>query len=104
LNPKNLTQTRVETRTVSRVRRPATLTREEELVLRMRKGWSEGDDHVLEFRGASNVELSARLGLMELHLLADVFDLGPFASGPEVDRDAEDLVVDRLLKVSGEGQ
>ncbi|MCB9520481.1 MAG: hypothetical protein H6699_06360 [Myxococcales bacterium] len=93
------TTTLVETRTATRVRTATTLTREEELVIRMTRGLSEGAEHVLEYRGAGSEELAARLGLIEAALLADVYDIGPFAETAQVDQGVKDLVLSKLSKL-----
>lgn len=93
------TTTTTTTRTLtSRVTRQ--LTREEELVVRMTRGLSEGADHALEFRGASNPELAAQLALVEATLLAEMFDAGPLAARAPVDTELKGRILDKLSKLS----
>ena len=100
LDIKNKTKTSVATRTLTR-RETTVLTREEELVVRMRKGLSEEGDFALEFRGAGNEEVSARLGLIEATLLAEMFDAGPLAAPrTTVDTEMKDRILDQLSKLS----
>jgi hypothetical protein len=100
LDNKNKTKTNVTTRTLTH-RETTVLTREEELVVRMRKGLSEEGDFLLEFRGAGNEEVTARLGLIEANLLADMFDAGPLAAPrATVDTAMKDRIIDQLSKLS----
>ena len=61
------------------------LSRDEELVVRMMRGLSEGPDTVLEFRGQQNPELAGKLALMEAQLLEDIYNVGPLAQASSVD-------------------
>lgn len=49
------------------------------MVVRMRHGLSEGDDHQLEFHGQHVAEPKARLAMMEAELLAMMHQRGPLA-------------------------
>ncbi len=100
MDSKNKTQTTVTTRTLTR-RATTVLTREEELVVRMRKGLSESGDFQLEFRGQGNPELEAHLGLLEATLLAEMFDSGPLAAPQTaVDTAMKGRILDQLSKLS----
>lgn len=99
LDAKKNTKTIVQTRTLTeRVTR--TLTREEELVVRMTRGLSEGSDYALEFRGAGT-ETGAQLALIEASLLAEMYDVGPLAvTGPAVNASVKGRILDKLSKLS----
>ncbi len=56
--------------------REARLSREEELVLRMRHGIAEPLNATLEFRGQNDEELSAKLALMEIAALDELGAMG----------------------------
>ena len=100
LDTKNKTKTSVAIRTLTR-RETTVLTREEELVVRMRNGLGEAGDFPLEFRGTGNEELSARLGLIEATLLAEMHDAGPLAAPrTAVDTDMRDRIMQRLSKLT----
>lgn len=89
------TQTTVRTGTLTERRTgERTLTRDEELVVRMTRGLSEGADHRLEFRGGTHADVRARLALMEAHLLSEMHaDTG---SDIDVDEGLKSRIVDRL--------
>ncbi len=68
---KTTTRTATTTRRdVHKALRKAELTREEELVLRLRHGLSEPGATHLEFRGTTHPELAAKLALIEADALA----------------------------------
>lgn len=64
------TQTRTSRRELQRALRRADLTREEELVLRMRHGIPASESTPLEYRGQSHPELAAKLALIEADAVA----------------------------------
>ena len=100
LDTKNKTKTSVAIRTLTR-RETTVLTREEELVVRMRHGLGEDGDFPLEFRGAGNAEVAARLGLIEATLLAEMFETGPLASPrTTVNTEMKDRIIERLSKLT----
>ncbi len=78
------------------------LTHEEEMVVRMRHGLSEGPDARLPGR-ALTAETRARLALMEASLLAEMHDTGPLAASEEaqvqVDGDLKARILDKLSKL-----
>lgn len=89
------TQTTVRTGTLTERRDGhRSLTREEELVVRMTRGLSEGTEHRLEFRGDANADVRARLALMEAHLLSELH--GDASSDIDVDEGLKSRIVDRL--------
>ena len=59
------TQTVTSSRELVQALENANLTREEELVLRMRFGIAESGNTELQFRGTESPELAARLALIE---------------------------------------
>jgi len=78
--------------------RGAGLSREEELVLRMRHGLSAPRGAQLEFRGQGDPELATKLAMIEADALARV---RPEAT-PEPDLEGEALkraIIDRLRKL-----
>lgn len=79
------------------------LTREEELVVRMRQGLSEAPSAALPRRGTAVAETRARLALMEAALLADMHEAGPLADSPApqvvVDSDVKARILDKLSKL-----
>ncbi len=79
------------------------LTREEELVVRMRQGLGESPVSSLPRRGADFAETRARLALMEAALLAEMHDAGPLADSPApqvvVDSDVKSRILDKLSKL-----
>lgn len=78
------------------------LTHEEEMVVRMRHGLSEGPDAPLPGR-VLTAETRARLALMEASLLAEMHETGPLANTPEpqvqVDGDLKARILDKLSKL-----
>ncbi len=101
MDTKRATKGTVKTGTLTSVDvRERTLTREEELVVRMLRGLGEGPDYPLEFRGRLNPELNARLALIEAVLLAEEHGIGPLAVEAEaVDRAVKDRILDKLGKL-----
>lgn len=94
----------VETRTADRKR---TLSREEELVVRMTRGLSEGPGHPLEFRGQKDRELRARLALIEAMAYAEISSAGSVTDdvesedpGVEVDEEMRTKIIARLRSLS----
>lgn len=79
--------------------REARLTREEELVLRLRHGIPEPRSAALEFRGQSHPELAAKLALMELSALDELHAMGvkPRESAREAAVKAS--IIDRLKRI-----
>lgn len=71
------------------------LTWKEEMVVRMRHGLSEGDEHELEFQGQHVPEPKARLAMMEAELLAVMHQRGPLAQADEA---ASETTVDEALR------
>jgi hypothetical protein len=96
---KSTSKVAVETRTVTR---KSTLTREEELVVRMSRGLSEGPAHALEFRGQQDRELRARLALIEAMAFAEVNQAGTVTDDPgvEVDEEMRTKILARLRSLS----
>lgn len=93
------TTTTTRTRTLTdRVTR--TLTRDEELVVRMTRGLGEGAGFALEFRGDAHAETAAQLALIEANLLAEMFDEGPVAERTSVDTELKGRILDKLSKLS----
>jgi DNA-directed RNA polymerase sigma subunit (sigma70/sigma32) len=90
------TQARTTTRReVLKAIRKADLTREEELVLRMRYGIAEPRSAHLEFRGSDDQEVAAKLAFIEADALAH---MRPHPAEP----DAEELkrsLIDRLREI-----
>lgn len=100
MDAKKNTTTTTTTRTLTeRVTRQ--LTRDEELVMRMRHGLSEGPDHVLEFRGASHPETAAQLALIEACLLEEMYGAGPLATSASVDTELKGRILDKLGSLKG---
>ena len=89
---KHYRKTNVQTRTAPRTeRRQRELTWNEEMVVRMRQGLSEGDDHVLEMRGTAFEQARARLFAIEADALVAI--MGPEALVDAVGLDAaEDMI------------
>jgi len=79
------------------------LTPEEEMVVRMRQGLSEGHDHMLPQRGQTNAETRAKLALIEATLLEDLYGRGPLAeaAGVDVDQDLKARILAKLSKLDG---
>lgn len=63
---------RVQDKDLGAAFRQANLSREEELVLRMRHGISEPRTARLEYRGQQNQEIAAKLALMEAATLDEL--------------------------------
>lgn len=79
--------------------REAQLSREEELVLRMRHGIAEPRTATLEFRGQGQPEIAAKLAMMELAALEEL-QLGR-ATPAESPREAavKQAIIERLKKL-----
>ena len=95
--------TQTTTRQAFRTRDESTkLSWKEEMVVRMRHGLSEGDDHPLEFHGQHVEEPKARLAMMEAELLAAMHQRGPLAeeqseeAGTDVDESLRSKIMQRL--------
>ena len=73
------------------------LTREEELVIRMRQGVSVSPTEMLEFRGQDNVELSAELAAIESDALQHMTPRLVAESGEG--SELKDAIVDRLKQL-----
>ncbi len=68
-----LTRAKTATRRdVNKAMRKAELTREEELVLRMRHGIDESGHTRLEFRGQDHPEIAAKLAMIEADALTHI--------------------------------
>lgn len=96
------TRTAVETKTLIERRAGAgPLTRDEELVVRMRRGLGEPGDFALEQRGVEHDETRARLAMMEAALLAEMHGTGPLteAGDVEVDESVKNRILARLQEV-----
>lgn len=91
---KNTVVTTVEAGTTTGIK--TALSRDEELVVRMMRGLSEGPDTVLEFRGQQNPELAGKLALMEAQLLEDIYNVGPLAQASSVDSSVKTRIFDHL--------
>ena len=92
--------TKVGTQTITRVRtqigdafEQAGLTREEELVLRLRHGVSAPAATVLSFRGEGQPELQAQLAFIEASALDQLRSQDADAA------DGEDAIIDRLRSI-----
>ena len=88
-----------EQRELSAVMHKARLSRQEELVLRMRNGLSEPRTATLEFRGQDNPELATKLAMMEL---ATLRELRARAAGPQETPHEAALtrsIIERLKKI-----
>ena len=96
------TDTITETQTETQA---APATREQELIGRMLKGDSVGNDHVLEFRGRSNPDMHAMLRHMEARALAHMMAIQAPAADPEppvrINQQASDLIVNKLSRLKG---
>jgi len=102
LATRKTTRTAVQTKTLTERRAGAEpLTRDEELVVRMRRGLGEPGDFALEQRGTGHEETRARLAMMEAALLAEMHNTGPLAeSGDvEVDESVKSRILARLQEV-----
>ncbi len=103
-NPVNAIQTKVrvaDRRTVDVALGRARLSRDEELVLRMRHGFAAAPETTLEYRGAS-VELRARLALMEaaaLDHLAETAEAAREAALVDARETRLGTLVDRLRRI-----
>lgn len=92
--------TKVGTQTITRVRtqigeafEQAGLTREEELVLRLRHGISAPVATTLSFRGEGQPELQAKLAFIEASAI-DALRAGEVDAGAD-----EDAIIDRLKSI-----
>lgn|GEM_PF-1302938 len=101
----NTTTTRVrvaDRRTVEIAIERADLSREEELVLRLRHGLSLSHETSLSFRGGASEDLSARLALMEVSAIehmADAEQSRREAAEAEASDKATQSVIDRLRQL-----
>lgn len=77
--------------------RQAQLTREEELVLRMRHGVAEAREAALEFRGQHIPEIAAKLAMMEAAALDELRDREPAEDPRESATKAR--IIDRLKRL-----
>jgi len=96
------TSTRVrvkEQRELGTAFREARLTREEEIVLRMRHGIPEPREATLEFRGQGHPEIAAKLAMMELAALEELHERGtaPVESPREVQ--VRQAIIERLKRI-----
>lgn len=76
--------------------RKADLTREEELVLRMRYGIAEPRSAHLEFRGSDDQEVAAKLALIEADALAH---MRPHAAAEPEGEELKRSLIDQLRKL-----
>lgn len=84
-------------RDVKKAMRKAELTREEELVLRMRHGIDEPGHTRLEFRGQDHPEIAAKLAMIEADALAH---MRPREASPEEASAAlKHSIIDELRKL-----
>jgi len=79
--------------------REARLSREEELVLRMRHGISEPRTATLEFRGQTHPELAAKLALMEISALDELHAMGVTPRESPRDAAVKASIIDRLRRI-----
>lgn len=88
-----------ERRELATAFREAQLSREEELVLRMRHGIAEPRTATLEFRGQGQPEIAAKLAMMELAALEEL-QLGS-ATPAESPREVavKQAIIERLKKL-----
>ncbi|MFT4703658.1 MAG: hypothetical protein ACI81R_001350 [Bradymonadia bacterium] len=94
-----VTTVEVETRVARRAGTTTELSREEELVVRMSRGLSEGPDFALTFRGQDHEETSARLALMEADLLDAMGHSGPLDTAAAVDGALKSRIMERLASL-----
>ena len=73
----------------------ATLSSEEEKVIRMLQGFSEPDDKVLEYAVGASEDARYRMALMEVHNIADLNGDVPIASGGDAYQALLDEIVER---------
>ncbi len=93
-NYRESTTTRVATRReLQKALRKADLTREEELVLRLRYGIPEPLGARLDFHRGGSPEVVAKLALIEAEALAR---MRPQTADTEADEDLKSALVDRL--------
>jgi len=96
------TKTTVQTETFTKRQAGRTpLTREEELVVRMTRGLSEGPECELQQQGQDHEEARASMALMEASLLAQMHGEGPLAeqAGVEIDHDLKARILEQLSKM-----
>jgi len=100
-NIKTNTRTRKKTvtsRDVQKALRKASLSREEELVLRMRLGVTESLSTPLEFRGNSSDELATKLAMMEREALGKMRPR-PVSQTPPEGQALKNLIVEELKRI-----
>ena len=98
---KTNTRTRKKTvtsRDVQKALRKASLSREEELVLRMRLGVTESLSTPLEFRGNSSDELATKLAMMEREALGKMRPR-PVSQTPPEGQALKNLIVEELKRI-----
>lgn len=88
---------RVSDRELGAAFRQANLSREEELVLRMRHGIAEPQGAALEFRGQHIPEIKAKLAMMELAAIDEMAEMTP-AEDPR-DSALKARIIDRLKRL-----
>ena len=79
--------------------REAQLSREEELVLRMRHGIPEPRAATLEFRGQGQPEIAAKLAMMELAALEELEARGQEAAESPREAAVKQAIIERLKKL-----
>jgi len=79
--------------------REAHLTREEELVLRMRHGVHEPKSAALEFRGQGHPEIAAKLAMMELAALEELQARGTAPTESPREAAVKHAIIERLKKL-----
>ncbi len=79
--------------------REAQLTRDEELVLRLRHGIAEPRTAALEFRGQAHPELAAKLAMMELAALEELQAMGVRPRENAREAAVKAAIIDRLKRL-----
>ncbi len=88
-----------ERRELATAFREAQLSREEELVLRMRHGIPEPRAAALEFRGQGHPELAAKLAMMELAALEELHARGTTPAESPREAAVKHAIIERLKKL-----
>ncbi len=104
MTTKRTIRTGTQTGTLTQTQSPtAPLTHEEELVIRMRRGLSEGPGFALEMRGQGNPDLRDMLRQFEARAIAAMRMQQQEQVEPpvRVDAEASAKIVDRLSRLKG---
>jgi hypothetical protein len=88
-----------ERRELGTVFREAHLSREEELVLRLRHGVPEPRTATLEFRGQGHPEIAAKLAMMELAALEELQTRGAVPAESPREAAVKQAIIERLKKL-----